>query len=54
MNVEVKKVANGYLVMPVHDYRRDGQVMLEKIWVFRDFRQLCDSLQEILEAPEPK
>ena len=53
MNVEIRKVANGYMVLPER-YDRHGDLNRTNdtdIFIFRDYNQLTDKLKEILEMP---
>jgi hypothetical protein len=54
MNVEIKKIANGYLVLPIRYFRDTSAVHDTDIYVFESYSKMMDKLQEILERPEPK
>lgn len=48
---EIRKVANGYLVMPLKDFHRgDCSPPNEQIYVFETYQRLCDKLHELLET----
>lgn len=55
MNVEILKLANGYMVRPDNSYNyNQDRTSWDKIYIFRNYQELVDKLQEILERPEPK
>lgn len=48
MNVEVRKTANGYMVMPAYSFPRGDRIPDSHIYVFNDFGKMFDKLQELL------
>lgn len=54
MNVEIRKVANGYMVLPVHDYHQNQCCKNEEVYVFSTYDELAQGLLAILEPKEQK
>lgn len=54
MNIEIRKVQNGYLVRPFPYDHRGDRVPDDRCWVFENYAKLTDKLQEILEQQELK
>lgn len=49
MSYEVHRVANGYLLMPVRSYEKNGCNLFSEMYVFESYQRMVDKLHEILE-----
>lgn len=54
MNVEIRRVANGYVVIPAFSFHRGDGVNWNDVYFFPTYQQMTDKLQEILSKEEPK
>lgn len=52
MKYEIVRVANGYMVLPAPDYKRNEFLDFSKVYVFNKYSDLMDKLQEILDQQD--
>lgn len=47
-SVEILRVANGYVLRPPYDMRRNSDGASEEVFVFNDYQKMYDKLFELL------